>query len=288
MRELNAQRMLAPRAAWEDAARTFFETRMNEDFLHAARAAAAAAGDIIRRAYRGNFAVQYKADASPVTEVDVAAERAIRALLKERFPAHGFYGEETGREAMHAEYLWLVDPIDGTKAFVRGYPMFSVQIALMHRGELVLGVSSAPCWNGGQGEVAWAVKGQGACLDGQRVRISSVDALAQATLSTGNLARLADSPAWARLGALIPQLHRIRGYGDFLHYHFLASGKLEAVVESDVNILDIAALTVIVREAGGVITDLRGEPISLETTSVLAGVPALHAQVLAAIRFDQA
>ncbi|MGH8517164.1 MAG: inositol monophosphatase family protein [Panacagrimonas sp.] len=253
--------------------------------LHAALDAAEAAGQVIRKAFRGNFSVDYKADASPVTEVDVAAENVIRSRLTARFPSYGFYGEETGRSAMDAEYLWLVDPIDGTKAFVRGYPVFSVQIALMHRGELVLGVSSAPCWNDGRGELAYAEKGQGAHLDGHTVRVADTASLARATLSTGNLARLAASKAWPNLGGLIPRLHRIRGYGDFLHYHYLASGKVDAVVESDVNILDIAALTVIVREAGGVFTDLRGGAVGLDTTSVLAAVPALHAQLLETIGY---
>jgi histidinol-phosphatase len=253
--------------------------------LHAALEAAEAAGQIIRKAFRGSFSVDYKTDASPVTEVDVAAENAIRSRLTARFPSYGFYGEETGRSAMDAEYLWLVDPIDGTKAFVRGYPVFSVQIALMHRRELVLGVSSAPCWNDGRGELAYAEKGLGAQVDGHLVRVSDTRELAKASLSTGNLARLAASPAWANLGGLIPRLQRIRGYGDFLHYHYLASGKVDAVIESDVNILDIAALAVIVREAGGVFTDLRGGPIGLETTSVLASVPGLHATLLETIAY---
>lgn len=254
--------------------------------LQAALDAAEAANAIIRRAYRGNFAVDYKADASPVTEVDVAAERAIGAILRERFPDYGFFGEETGRDRADAEYLWLVDPIDGTKSFVRGYPMFSVQIALMHKGELVLGVSSAPCWNGGAGEIIHAEKGQGAWLDGQRLAVSATAAIEKTTLSTGNLASLARVPeAWARLGGLIPRLHRIRGYGDFLHYHLLATGRIDAVLESDVNILDIAALTVILREAGGVFTDLRGSEIGLATTSVLASGPALHAPLLREIGY---
>ena len=254
-------------------------------FLQAGLDAAEAAGEIIREAFRGNFGVSYKADASPVTEVDIAAEKAIRGLLAERFPDHGFYGVETGQADIESDYLWLVDPIDGTKAFVRGYPVFSVQIALMHKGELIMGVSSGPCWNDGRGELAWAEKGAGAYLDGQRIEISDITTLDKATLSTGNLASLASSQAWPRLGQLIPQLHRIRGYGDFLHYHYLASGKLDAVVESDVNILDIAALTVIVREAGGVFTDLRGQPIGLETRNVLAAVPSLHAELLAHIAY---
>lgn len=249
---------------------------MNSPFLSAALDAAAAATEIIRKAYRGNFDVQYKADASPVTEVDVASEQAIKAVLQARFPDHGFFGEETGKSNQGSDYLWLVDPIDGTKAFVRGYPMFSIQIALMHKGELVLGVSSAPCWNGGAGETIWAEKGKGAWLGEERLQVSNIDTLAKATLSTGNLARLAKSPQWSELGRLIPQLHRIRGYADFVHYHLLASGRIDAVVESDVNILDIAALTVIVREAGGTFTDLDGGPVGLDITTVRATNGRLH------------
>lgn len=249
---------------------------MTSPFLSAALEAAEAAAEIIRKAYRGNFDVQYKADASPVTEVDVASERAIKAVLQRHFPEHGFFGEETGKQNQDAEYLWLVDPIDGTKAFVRGYPMFSIQIALMQRGELILGVSSAPCWNGGAGELIHAEKGQGAWLNGERLQVSTIDTLGKATLSTGNLATLARSPQWAELGRLIPRLHRIRGYADFVHYHLLASGRIDAVVESDVNILDIAALTVIVREAGGSFTDLDGRPVGLDTTTVLATNGRLH------------
>lgn len=267
---------------------------MPSPYILAALDAAAAAASMIREHYRGDFSVQYKADASPVTEVDVACERAIKGVLRSRFPGHGFYGEELGREQVDAEYLWLIDPIDGTKAFVRGYPLFSVQIALMHRGRLVAGVSCAPCWNAENagGEIVWAEHGAGAWRvpagDGEGVplQISSVDTLGKATLSTGNLARLARSAAWPRLGMLIPQLHRIRGYGDFLHYHWLAAGKLDAVVESDVNILDIAALAVIVREAGGVFTDLQGRELDLDTTSVLAAVPALHAPLLEHLQYQ--
>lgn len=267
---------------------------MKSEFLDTAMQAALAAGDIIRKAYRGSFKVRYKADASPVTEVDEAAEAAIKRILRRKFHGHGFYGEETGldrgaprgrgQRTAEPEYLWLVDPIDGTKAFVRGYPIFSVQIALMHRGELVLGVSHAPCWNDGKGETLHAEKGRGAWRGTERLRVSDVAQLGKATLSTGNLATLADSAGWARLGALIPKLHRIRGYGDFLHYHYLAEGKLDAVVESDVNILDIAALAVIVREAGGTFTDLAGGPIDLATRSVLASNGLLHEPVRKALK----
>ena len=121
-------------------------------YLSTALEAARAAADVIRRYYQRNLDVTIKADKSPVTQADVETERVIREILSREFPQHGFYGEETGQNALDAEYLWLVDPIDGTKAFVREYPFFSTQIALMHRGRLIVGVSSAPVY----GELAYA------------------------------------------------------------------------------------------------------------------------------------
>jgi histidinol-phosphatase len=248
--------------------------------LAAALDAARAAEEVIQALYRRNLAITLKADRSPVTEADVRAEEAIRAVLCARFPGYGFFGEESGRERMQAESIWLVDPIDGTKSFVRDCPFFSTQIALMRAGTLVLGVSSAQVY----GELAWAEQGEGAYLNGSRVQVSAVTQLDAAILSVGNLKSLAASPAgWSRLGALIGRVNRLRGYGDFVHYHLLARGALDVVLESDLNILDIAALTVIVREAGGVVTDLTGAPIGLKSSSLLAGNPALHAAVLAAM-----
>lgn len=238
--------------------------------LQAAIAAARAAEQVIRGYYRSGLAVSTKSDQSPVTRADIESEQVIRETLSGAFPEHGFYGEELGQSAVDAEYVWLIDPIDGTKSFVRGYPMFSTQIALMRRGELVLGVSHAPCYGGGSGEMAWAEKGQGAFLNGERIHASQISELSDATLSLGNIASLAQSPRWQGLGKLVPRLHRVRGYGDFLHYHLLASGAIDVVIESDVNILDIAALSVILREAGAEITDLEGRPIGLGTRSVLA------------------
>jgi histidinol-phosphatase len=253
---------------------------MHSPQLATALEAARAAAEVVRRYYQSNLAVTIKADKTPVTEADVETERVIRGIIEARFPGHGFYGEETGSRALDAEYLWLVDPIDGTKSFVREYPMFSTQIALMHRGRCVVGVSSAPAY----GELAYAEAGAGAWLDGDPIRVSAVDTIEAATLSSGNLKTLATGPHWAAFGRLVGRLNRIRGYGDFLHYHLLASGKIDAVVESDVNILDIAACAVIVETAGGRVTDLDGRPLTLASTSVLATNGRLHDAVLSAIR----
>ena len=247
--------------------------------LSAALAAARAAADVIGAHYRKNPTVRTKADDSPVTEADVRAEEVIRATLDRHFPGYGFYGEETGPHAIEAENVWLVDPIDGTKSFVRECPFFSTQIALLRAGKLVLGVSSAPVY----GELAWAEQGAGAWLNEHPVRVSAVADLGGAVVSTGNLKTLARSPRWQRLGGLIPRVSRIRGYGDFVHYHLLARGSLDVVIESDVTILDIAALTVIVREAGGTFTDLEGAAVDLGTRSVLATNGLLHQRVLEAL-----
>jgi histidinol-phosphatase len=251
----------------------------HSQFLSTALEAARAAADVVRHYYQRNIKITLKADKSPVTEADVETEKTIRALLAARFPDHGFYGEETGTQALDAEYVWVVDPIDGTKAFVREYPMFSTQIALMRAGRLVVGVSSAPAY----GELAYGEIGVGAWLNEQPIHVSTIDTIEAAALSTGNLKTLATGPRWPAFGQLIGRLGRIRGYGDFLHYHLLASGRIDAVVESDVNILDVGACAVIVEAAGGRFTDLDGRPLSITSGSVLASNGLLHEQVYRAI-----
>ena len=246
------------------------------DELRTALQAARVAADISRGYYDGNFTVTTKADLTPVTQADVECEQAIREVILGQFPDHGFYGEETGRTRDDAECLWLVDPIDGTKGFVRHYPFFSTQIALMRNGEIVLGASSGTMMD----ELAWAEKGQGAWLNGTRLAVSDVSDPGRAAVSTGNLRSLAQSDGWAPLADVIARADRTRGYGDFYHYHLLASGKIEAVIESDVNILDIAALSIIVTESGGIFTDLNGDAIGLGTRSVLAANAGLHADYL--------
>ena len=248
--------------------------------LETALRAAQKAAEISRHYYRGNFTVSTKADRTPVTQADVECEEAIRDIILAAFPDHGFFGEETGRTRSDAESLWLVDPIDGTKGFVRQYPFFSTQIALMRGGEVVQGVSSGTMFD----EVVWAERGRGAWLNEQKLSVSAISDPTAASISTGNLKSLALSDGWAALGKVVADADRIRGYGDFYHYHLLAAGKIEAVIESDVNILDIAALSVIVEEAGGIFTDLNGNSPSLETRSVLAANPELHQHLLAGLQ----
>ena len=246
--------------------------------LAAAHDAADAAQRVIERYQNeGNWSVTLKSDDSPVTEVDVAAEKAISAILQPALPDAVFFGEETGKTAQteNAELLWLVDPIDGTKSFIRQMPFFSTQIALAVNQRLSVGVSNAPAY----AQRLCAVIGEGVWLNDEPVQCrNDIKRVEDAFLSSGNLGSLAeDAAAWQRYGNLVTQVRRVRGYGDFCHYHQLCCGQTDLIVESDVNILDIAALTVCVEAAGGVITDLHGATIAQSTTSVLAAATSeLH------------
>ena len=256
--------------------------------LQAANEAADAAAEVIGQYISsGQWSVTLKSDDSPVTEVDVAAEKAISAILRKAVPEAVFFGEETGKsdDTHKAPLLWLVDPIDGTKSFIRGMPFYSTQIALAVDQELVAGVSNAPAY----AERLTSIQGEGAWLNGKRVRCrEDVQRIEDAFMSSGNLTTLArDANGWQRYAQLVARARRVRGYGDFCHYHQLCCGQCDLIIESDVNILDIAALTVCVRAAGGVITDLAGAAIAQTTTSVLAAAnAALHEQALQLLHTD--
>src|SRR6056297_2906384 len=243
--------------------------------LKVAREAARNASEIALKYFRRPLEIERKDDASPVTVADRECEMEIRRIIQAAFPDHAVFGEEYGQSGEH-RCLWLIDPIDGTRSFIRGLEFWSVQIALMVDGELVLGVSAAPAFD----ETAWALADSGAWLDGVRVSVVEPASINDMDLSLGNVRTLARSDGWARVGKLVEMAARTRGYGDFYPYHRLAAGGLDAVVESDINILDIAALTVIVREAGGVVTELGGADIGLDSTTILAATPALHGRLV--------
>jgi histidinol-phosphatase len=249
----------------------------NNPFLALALEAARAGEEVIRHYYNSNLKITVKQDQTPVTVADVETEKKIKEVILGACPDHGIFGEETGKTNVGAEFTWLIDPIDGTKSFIREYPFFSTQIALLRGDEIILGVSNGVMFD----ELAWASRGEGAFLNDRPIQVSDVTTLQSASLSTGNIASLAgDARAWSATGQLMQTVNRTRGYGDFYHYHLLASGKIDLVLESDVNILDIAALSVIVSEAGGVFTDLKGNRPGLDTTSVLAANSLeIHQQV---------
>ena len=246
--------------------------------LAAAVDAARAAGEVAMTYYRGGFDVTLKADATPVTQADRGAEEAIREVLGRAFPDHGFLGEELGAVG-DQQCRWIIDPIDGTKNFVRHVPVWATLIALEEAGEIAVGVIHNPV----TGELLAARRGGGAWRDGTRVRASSIRALDEATLLHAGLKLLRDAGYWDGFVRLVDATERQRGFGDYLGYALVAEGKAEIYVETDLKPWDLAPCKLIVEEAGGRFTDLTGAA-TIHSGSALATNGLLHDAALALLR----
>ena len=250
---------------------------MPSQFLTVALAAAKNAEEIITAYYTGDaMKVELKTDETPVTLADTEAEKAIRKTIKQAFPEHGFLGEEYGIEEGTSPYLWIIDPIDATKNYIRKIPIFGTQIALMKGDELILGVSNAPLLN----ELLYAEAGGGAFLNGEPIQVSHVTHPTDAMVCHGGLKWFTEKDVLPGMCNLINDGARSRGFGDFYMYHLVASARADVVIEAAISIWDIAAVTVIVREAGGKVTDMQGKAITKDTVSMVATNGALHSAVL--------
>ncbi len=246
---------------------------MTSDFLTVAIDAAKNAEQIILSYYNENsITVELKPDETPVTRADTEAEKAIRETIKKSFPDHGFLGEEFGTQAGTSPYTWIIDPIDATKNYIRKIPIFGTQIALMHDDELILGVSNAPLLN----ELLSAEKGKGAFLNGEPIEVSNVSQPSEAMICHGGIKWFVEKEIFDGIYNLINDTARSRGFGDFYSYHLVASGRVDAVIEAAISIWDIAAITVVVQEAGGMVTDVQGQAITKDTASLVATNGILH------------
>ena len=249
---------------------------MPSQFLKVALEAAKNAEEIITAYYTGDMKVEMKEDETPVTLADRGAEKVIRETIKQAFPDHGFLGEEYGIEEADSPYVWIIDPIDATKNYIRKIPIFGTQLALTKGEELILGVSNAPLLN----ELLYAEADGGAFLNGEPIAVSSVPQPKDAMICHGGLKWFVEKGTFPGIYNLINDTGRSRGFGDFYMYHLVASGRVDAVVEAAISIWDIAAITVIVREAGGKVTDIQGQPITKDTESLAATNGVLHNTVL--------
>ncbi|MCI0545690.1 MAG: histidinol phosphate phosphatase [Candidatus Rokubacteria bacterium] len=245
--------------------------------VDAAIAAARAAGAIAMRYYGGGFEVTIKPDQTPVTQADREAEQAITAILGAAFPETGFLGEEFGQRGPTAR-RWIIDPIDGTKNFVRGIPFWAVLIALEEHGEITTGVVLNPVTD----ELYWARKGDGAWAGGTRVRVSPCARMEEATLLHSSLALLRDG-WWDGFVRLVDATPRSRGFGDYYGYCLLAHGKAEIYLETDLKAWDVAPMKILVEEAGGRLTTFAGTDDIYDGT-VLATNGRLHAEALRLLR----
>ena len=249
---------------------------MPSQFLTVALEAAKNAEEVITAYYNDDIKVELKDDETPVTLADRGAEKVIRDTISRAFPDHGFLGEEFGTQEGTSPYMWIIDPIDATKNYIRKIPIFGTQIALMKGDELILGVSNAPLLN----ELLYAEAGGGAFLNGEPIQVSDVSQPKDAMICHGGLNWFIEKGTFPGIYNLINNTARSRGFGDFYMYHLVASARADAVIEAAISIWDIAAITVIVREAGGKITDIQGQPVTKETASLVATNGVLHSTVL--------
>lgn len=218
-----------------------------------------------------------KHDNSPVTVADTMAEEVIRNIILGEFPDHAILGEEGGMEGK-SDYTWVIDPIDGTLLYSRGMKYFTTLIALFYKGDIVLGVSNAPKMN----ELMYAKQGEGAYLNGEKITVSTVSKLEEALVMHSNLKSFVSTNKLDNLKHLEKITWRLRGYGNLLGAHAVASGRAEAFVSGQLKIWDVAALAVIVTEAGGKATDIKGNKLSLLSTSALLTNGLLHSNLLMA------
>jgi histidinol-phosphatase len=255
---------------------------MKSPYLPVAIAAVEAAQAIVLKYYQTNLTITTKEDKTPVTVADQEAEDIIKQTILAAFPDHTFFGEEGEKVDLqdHKGFTWIIDPIDGTKSFIRGFPLFGTLLALLHDGELIVGVSNAPVW----GELIYAAKGEGAFLNDNRLGVSKINQLKDAYLSNGRLKYFEDIDKIPQLLALSRRAEWARGLGDFWIYHLVAEGKVDIMMEGSVKFWDIAAAKVIVEESGGTMTQLDGQPITYQSTTALATNGILHDQIIAAMK----
>ena len=243
--------------------------------LTAAVEAARAAGEVALKYYRGGFEVTIKPDRSPVTQADREAEQVIIETLRAAFPEHGFLGEEFGAQG-NQEVRWIIDPIDGTRNFIRRVPIWAVLLALEERGEITAGVVLNPV----TGDLYTARRGQGAFANSERIRVSEVSVLARALLVHATLSLIRKAGCWDGLVRLVDATEMQRGFGDYLDYTLVAEGKAEIAVEADLKPWDLAPMKILIEEAGGKFTDFEGHP-TIYSGTALATNGKLHASALA-------
>jgi histidinol phosphatase-like enzyme (inositol monophosphatase family) len=198
--------------------------------------------------YQTGIAAEAKADASPVTEADRAAERVARALIAARFPDDAILGEEEGETRAGAARRWILDPIDGTRTFIRGVPLFGTIIALEMEGRPAIGVLHFPALD----ETIYAARGAGCWWNGRRARVSSVRELEHALVLTTDLRNIAVQGLQRGWDRLAERAGLVRTWGDCYGYALVATGRAEAMLDPVMNIWDAAALLPIIEEAGGV------------------------------------
>lgn len=246
-----------------------------EEALEEAAGIAESCSRIALSYFRQALLIESKADASPVTIADKKTEEAIRSELSRAFPDHGMVGEEFGEEGMDREYIWTIDPIDGTRSFIRGIPLFGTLLGLLHKGEPVVGIAVMPALD----ETYLSAKGIGAYCDGVPLRVSGVQSLDQAFVCCGDSSSFASANQQAYQEALFKKAALVRGYSDCFGHSLVLRGALDAMIDPAVSLWDIAPFVSLIQEAGGTYFGFDGSS-SLQSKSFITCNPALKTELL--------
>lgn len=247
------------------------------DFLSFALDAAWQAGRLTLGYFQTGIKAERKADNTPLTVADQQAEQKLRALITARYPDHAIVGEEYGRSETPSRYTWVLDPIDGTKSFVSGVPLYANLLALLDGDEAILGIINLPALN----EMVYAVKGGGCFWNGRRCHVSQAQTLKEAVLLTSGLNYFGPKQAaWERL---LAATYIQRTWGDAYGYALVATGRADIMVDPAMYLWDAAPMQVILEEAGGTLTDWQGQA-TIHNQETIATNGALLDQVLAAVQ----
>jgi histidinol phosphatase-like enzyme (inositol monophosphatase family) len=250
------------------------------DLLKAALQITESAAAIPMRYFRGEIAVEDKADETPVTVADKETEEHIRRAVLERFPSHGIYGEEFGRENVDREHTWIIDPIDGTRSFICGVPLFGMLLGVLRDGTPEVGVIHMPAL----GEAYAGCRDDGATLNGERIRCRTTTALSEARLFINEANLMVDRQP-ERLGRLMRVGHICRFFNDCYPFALLAAGRIDAVVDFDLKPYDFLPVVPVIEAAGGIVTDWRGGKLGLASDGsiIAAATPELHDAIMAVL-----
>jgi histidinol-phosphatase len=237
------------------------------------------AAQLAFRYYTGEFQVEWKADQSPVTVADRQAEALLRQWLLGTFPNDGFLGEEHGEQHGTSGFRWVIDPVDGTRSFVRGIPLWGTLLGLEYKDEQIAGVAVAPAL----GETWRALRGDGAYRRDTRIHVSGINRLSDALVFYSGVSWFREAGHLDAFLALSGQSDRQRGFGDFYGFMLVAQGSGELMLDHGVHIWDVVALKPIIEEAGGRFSDWDGSP-SVQRPDVLASNGLLHEEALAILK----
>ncbi len=230
------------------------------------------AGNLALEFFDRDIDIEWKADASPVTIADRQSEAMLRETILRRFPNDAYLGEESGEQAGSSGFRWIIDPIDGTKSFIRGIPIWATLIGIEYKGEQIAGVAHLPSMSG----VTYrALRGDGALRDDRRIHVSKVEDLAAATMFYSSLSWFVRADRGREFLKLVTLTQRQRGFGDFYGFILVAQGSGEIMAEHGVKPWDIAALKAIVEEAGGKMTNWKNDD-TIVSPDVIASNGLLH------------